>query len=425
MCQLPEIGLWTTLNEYFTSSEQVYADVFARSRKEGYGIAAGKLQAALLASRAIVAVSNRLILAAVRYERSDDLLWVHLAEIYSYAEKYDFLGELVCLYPGLPGNTSVKKEFAGLMAWYSLGVGSLSPLHLHIAERLISQVNKILEAGVQADAEYQWAFNLMHPAPPLREAGESTIHPGVRFFGMSGLKNELNELLRALNTGVETQTINLSGHVYDADLVVDVAHKLIARCTSPQPTRRDMRRKLKLNLHVASGFHNWLENNDAASGRSNVDHAIWEVEDISATGFLIVGSPTLLDSIKIGGLIGCKPENTEHWGVAIVRRLSRDAQNNLQVGVETLSNRVIGISLKVADSSSAEETDHFVLYLNKPDDDKGESWLLMKPGIFLPSRSFNMQQEGKTYLLLSLGLIESGEDYDLARYRKMEQEISE
>jgi hypothetical protein len=49
----------------------------------------------------------------------------------------------------------------------------------------------------------------------------------------------------------------------------------------------------------------------------------------------------------------------------------------------------------------------------------------MRPGIFLPSRSFKMTLEGKNYLLLSLGLVESGDDYDLARYRKMEQDTSE
>jgi hypothetical protein len=111
--------------------------------------------------------------------------------------------------------------------------------------------------------------------------------------------------------------------------------------------------------------------------------------------------------------------------VGIVRRLSRDAQNNLQVGVETLSNQVLGVSLKVADRSGAGELPHKALYLNKPNDNSGEAWLLMTPGAYLPSRSFNLKLAGKNYLLLTLGLIESGDDYDLARYRKMEQDTSE
>jgi hypothetical protein len=49
----------------------------------------------------------------------------------------------------------------------------------------------------------------------------------------------------------------------------------------------------------------------------------------------------------------------------------------------------------------------------------------MSPGTYLPSRSFNMNMSGKNYLLLTLGLVESGDDYDLARYRKMEQDTSE
>jgi hypothetical protein len=48
----------------------------------------------------------------------------------------------------------------------------------------------------------------------------------------------------------------------------------------------------------------------------------------------------------------------------------------------------------------------------------------MKMGGFTSNRSFNMRLGDKTYLLLPLGLVESGEDYDLARYRKMEQDTS-
>jgi hypothetical protein len=193
----------------------------------------------------------------------------------------------------------------------------------------------------------------------------------------------------------------------------------------PPPTRKNARRKLKVNLHVSNGFKNLFENSEVGLGFSEAACETWEVEDVSSTGFRSVVSPALLDSVKIGSLIGSKPENVTNWGVGIVRRLSRDAQNNLQVGVEILSNQVIGVLLRVADRSGAGEPPHTALYLNRPNDNIGEAWLLMSPGAYLPSRSFNLQLSGKSYLLLTLGLVESGDDYDLARYRKMEQDTSE
>jgi len=420
-----EKRLWSALSVFFMFSEQIYANIFALWRKNDRSRDVEKLQLVLFACRAIFAASNLLKLAAVRYEQINPEIWGHLAEIYSCAEKHGFMDELVSLYPGSGINTSVRREFAGLMVWYSLGAGSLAPLQIHIAERLISHVNKYLEVDTQAGEGSLWAFNLAQPNAPVRVSGEGTIHPGLRFFGAGGLGNGLNDLVRTLKKGVVPQEVNMFGAVYESELLDEVAQQLISRCVVPPLTRRNVRHKLSVNLHVSNGFQNLIENTDFGLNFGSSENLVWEVEDVSATGFRSIVSPSQLDSLKIGTLIGSKPENMANWGVGIVRRISRDAQNNLQVGVEILSNQVIGVSLYVADNSREGETDHLALFLNNPNDNSGEACLLMKPGTFLPSRSFRMEVNGKTYLLLSLGLIESGDDYDLARYRKIEQDTSE
>lgn len=417
--------IWAVLNKFFKFSEQNYANIFAQCRKSVRAGDVGKLQLVLLASRAIVAVLNRMKLAAVRYEQIEPVLWVNLAAIYVFAEKNGFLDEIVTLYPGSGINTSARREFASAIVWYSVGTGSFAPLQIHIAERLIAHENKYLEVGLQAGEGSLWAINLAQPGTPFRASGEGTIHPSMRFFGVGGLKNGLNDLIRTLKKGVVPQELNLFGSVYDAEILDEVAHQLISRSASPPVTRKNARRKLSVNLQVSNGFQNLIDNADINLHLDNKGNTIWEVEDVSATGFCSAVASSQLEAVKIGTLIGSKPENLGHWGVGIVRRLSRDAQNNLLVGVEILTNQVIGVFLSVADSLRTQETDHLSLYLSKPNDNSGEAWLLMRPGIFLPSRSFKMTLEGKSYLLLSLGLVESGDDYDLARYRKMEQESSE
>ena len=421
-----ENRLWGALNEFFNFNEQLYAKVFEQCSKVDRAGDTDKLHLVLMATRAIEAISNRLKLAAVRYENIDPELWSHLAGIYSYSEKHHFLDDLVAVYPVSGINTSVRREFAGVIVWYSIGAGTLLPLHIHIAERLISHINNYLEVATKIGEGSLLEFNLLQPTSPHRTNGEGTIHQGVRFFETEGLEKGLNELIKTLAKGVVPQELNFYGSVYDAALVCDVARQLITRCVLPAPTRRNARRKLKVNLHVSNGFQNLVENTDASSEWSfgDADNEIWEVEDVSATGFRSIVSPSLLDSVRIGTLIGSKPENIGNWGVGIVRRLSRDAQNNLQVGVEILSNQVMGVSLNVADLSRVDDYTHPALYLNKLNDSSGEASLLMQPGTFLPSRSFNVKMAGKTYLLLSLGLVESGDDYDLARYRKMEQDTS-
>lgn len=418
-----ENRVWTALNDFFALSEQAHATILALYGKGERGAAAIKPQLALLAARGIVAATGRLKLAAARYALVDPVLWAHLAEMYACAEAGNFLEEVVPLYPGAGINTSVKREFVGVMVWFSVGTGSLSPLHIHIAERLVAHLNKYLTVERQAIAGSQWAINLLQPTPPMRVTTETTIHPGLRFLGIGGVEVVLNNLVKSLEKGILPEDVNLGGAVYEVELVRDVARLLVVRCILPPPTRRNTRRKLKVNLHVANGFFKLVENTDIGLNFSNETNEVWEVEDISATGFRSVTTPSALDNIKIGSLIGSKPENLGSWGVGIVRRLSRDAENRLHVGVEILANQVIGVSLGAREYAGGGE-DALALYLNKPNDNSGEAWLLMKPGTFLSNRSFNMKVGDKAYLLLPLGMVESGEDYDLARYRKMEQDTS-
>ena len=46
----------------------------------------------------------------------------------------------------------------------------------------------------------------------------------------------------------------------------------------------------------------------------------------------------------------------------------------------------------------------------------------MKADTFSPHRSLQTQLEGRNYLLIPIGLQEKGNDYDLARFRLIEQE---
>lgn len=418
-----ENRLWLALHEYFAQSELAYAEVCGRCSKSPRYAAAIKPQMALLAARAIAAASHRLQFAAVRYAPVEPSLWARLAGVYACAETQNLQDESLALYPGGMAGTTVRCEFAALMVWFAVSAGSLRPLHIHIVERLVAHLNRYLTVGMPG-AEGHWAINLAQPTPPMRVNTETTIHSAMRFIGIGESERALEDLLKTLEKGFVPQNINMGGAEYPAELVKDVAAQLLVRCHLPLPTRRSPRRKLKVNLHVANGFSQLLENTDTGLNFSGDGHAIWEVEDVSASGFRSVVAPDSLANIKIGSLVGSKPENVAGWGVGIVRRLSRDEQNNLHVGVEVLSNRVCGVELGVRDHGG-EDGDNLALYLDRPNDNSGEAWLLMNPGGFLNTRSFNMRMAEKNYLLLPLGMVECGEDYDLARYRKMEQEAGE
>ena len=419
-----ENRLWTVLNGFYMQSELVYYDVLVRFRNGGRGASGVKPDLALLGARGIAALTGRLKMAAARYALVEPVLWKHLAEFYGHAETNSYQDDAVALYPGIPGNTSPRQEFAALLVWYGVSSGVQNPLQEHISERLISYASKGLQVDGQYNANALFVFDLAQPTPPMRVASDATLHPALRFFSVVEELKQLVSLGKTLEKGIVPDDVNLCGAKYDVELVRDILRKLVDNLTQPLPTRRNPRRKINVNLKVANGFFKMLEQADVGLNFFNPDTAeIWDVEDISATGFRSVIPAAQVDGIKIGSLIGSKPENVPNWGAGIVRRLSRDEKNNMHIGVEVLSTQIVGISL--TDRMEADDADiQIALYLNRPADASGEAWLLMRPDTFSPNRSLNMELGGKGYLLLPLALVEGGDDYDLARYRRMEQETS-
>lgn len=412
-----ENRLWTVLDNYYTHSEQAYRDVLTRFRDGKRGASAVKSDLASVGARGIAALSGRLKLSVARYALVEPGVWHHLAEYYHHADTQGYRNDTVMLFT----ETSVAQEFASLMVWYGISAGVLTPLHEHITERLVAYVGKGLKVEDQCTADALFVFDLSQPTPPMRVSSDSTVHPALRFVSVVEALKKMNSLLATLEKGIVPEDVNFCGANYEPELVRECLRRLIGNLTQPLPTRRNPRRKISVNLKVANGFFKMLEQTDMGLNFSQNGADTWEVEDISVTGFRSVLPPNRADGIKIGSLVGTKPENVPHWGAGIVRRLSRDEKNNLHVGVEVLSTQIVGISLSDR-SRTAEEEMQVALYLNRPADTTGEAWLLMRPGTFSQSRSLKMEMGEKEFLLLPLAQVESGDDYDLARYRRMEQD---
>lgn len=423
LSKFQENRLWTVLDNFYTQSELAHHDVLTRYLNGGRGASGIKSDLALLAVRGIAALSGRLKLAAARYAMVESVTWKRLADFYGHAEKLGYQNNAVASYAGASATTSVGEEFAALLVWYGVSTGVLNPLHGYITGCLISFAGKGLRLDAQYNANGLFVFDLSHPAPPMRMAVDATVHPALRFISAVDALKQLNGLLKTLEKGIVPDDVNFNGANYDVELVREILLRLIDNLTQPHATRRNPRRKINVNLKVANGFFKMLEQTEVGLNFNHDAGEAWEVEDISATGFRSVVPAARAGGIKIGSLIGSKPENVRNWGAGIVRRLSRDDKNNLHIGVEVMSTHIVGVSV-VGRFHTADEEAQMALYLNRPNDTSGEAWLLMKPDTFAPNRSLSMYMDDKDYLLLPLALVESGDDYELARYRQMEQDTS-
>jgi len=301
---------------------------------------------------------------------------------------------------------------------------------MHLAERLTSHFRRYFSVDARITQDSLIYFDLAHPGPPMRVMADTKPLPGLRFLGAGEVRPHLEALLKLLEKNIVPQDVNLGG-VYEADRVKVAARHLFGYWGVTSPMRHHARHQVKVSMGVAIGFNRIVKQGAIEPGFddqivSTSDGEViqtWEVNDISVTGFRCVLPAKSAEGVKIGSLVGIKPENVERRGVGIVRRLRRDAQNNLHVGVEILSRHIDNILLRAHGGSRVKGVE-IALWLGKPGDDVGEVFLLMGAHDFSMSRSLHTQFEGKCYLLIPLALQERGEDYDLARYRKVEEDAT-
>lgn len=421
--EFQEKRLWGAMNAYSNFCDLGYLDLTIGMQQGEKGSAGMKPVVSLICARGIYAAFARLESAAVRYEQINPQLWMHLGQFYAYAEAEKCLDEQVTLYAGLGVSTSVRQIFASALVWYTAGVGTLRPLDLHIAKRLSLYLSKSLTVSEQCKEDSLFAFDLAHPSAPFRVKESGTMYPSsYRFMSIGATSAQLDNILKTLAKKLVPEELNL-GVAYGAEEVLEVVNRLAAYSQARQPVRRPMRRRIQMKLSVLNGFFNLVDEAAVDLNLNEPASENWEVEDISANGLRCVLPEGRKSHVKIGMLIGLQPEKAMHWGVGIVRRLTRDEQNNLHIGINILSNKVFGVVLHGHDGISS-DADYTALLLDGLDEASSESRMLIKSEIFSINRSPTMSLGEQSYLLMPLEIEEKGLDFDLVRYRKMLQDDS-
>jgi hypothetical protein len=415
-----ENRMWEAMHAYVTVCELGYLHLLRAVRAGEKGGSALKAHMPLIIARGIYALFSRLECVKVKYAQIDPQCWIHLADFYDYAEGMQCQDEILPVYAGgANANISIRRLFASVLAWYSMAVGAFKPLDLHIAKCLITHISKSFTVNEQVKTGSNFMFDLANPVSPLRVIVDGAQYPlSMRFVNIGATSAQIENLLKTLGKNLIPDELNLQV-AYSAELVAEILRRLAVYFQQELPVRRHPRKKIKMGVNAAYGFLNVLEQAEEGLNVRGATSKICAVEDISVNGIRFVLNASQLNSLKIGTLIGLQPESSKHWGAGIVRRLRRDAHDNLHVGVRVLSNKAEVVLLY---GCKAGNTASLALMLNSAEAQSGESVILVPPDTYSPTTSPTLSMGEQSYLLLPLALVEKGEDYDLVRYRKMEQD---
>jgi hypothetical protein len=144
----------------------------------------------------------------------------------------------------------------------------------------------------------------------------------------------------------------------------------------------------------------------------------WIASDESPVGYGSTIRHLHGDWVKLGALVGVKPEQASSWGIGVVRRIIRESETEHHVGVQVLSHAVLPVVLTpVAPLAPAQASrPQRALLLSAVPDENGEIDLALDVGVFSGNGRFATEIGAKPCLLVASQLVEAGDDFDIARF---------
>ena len=373
-----------------------------------------------LSARLIAALGCVLKWEQFHYGPMPPELWRPLGRALLAAEEGNVADKPVSLL-GRSGMTSPIMEYQRVMVFQAASLGSLVPLEIEIAERLIAHFLNgfVFTSTALADSVY-WS-DLALAQPPLRLARmPASATPTQRFIKPAAAYRDMQALLDGLERGGDVPAdIDLGGQ-YPAKLVARVLKHLASYLAPIPPQRKHERHRVMHRMSVLPGLVNsFVVFSGEFGGRpAGLPIESWVVENVSRGGFGAVLGNVPGEWLKVGALIAMQPEGGDNWLVGIIRRYHRVSDHEARVGIEALSRQAEAQEVRARSASSygaAATTPVLVLRDGNP---PGELRIILPYGSFSLRESLEYASAGQRYLLEPLALVEQTSDYELARYRQ-------
>jgi hypothetical protein len=337
LTRVQEQRLWQANRDYWIALIGALADCLRRYDANEKGAEAMKPALGLLYARLLHAGRQQLKWDQFHYGPIDPGLWQLLGRAYLAAAGTRLAANAVALYQG-GGNTTAESEYLKSLVFHASSMDNLLPVEIEIAEHLIAHFlpHFAFTAEVRPDNVY-WV-DAAKSAPPARLARPPEMAPTLRFFNSGPAVEAVEEVrLRIGREGSVPADVNLGGQ-YPVQTVLPVLDHL-AMCWAPKPPMRShTRHRVKSRLTVVHGvteLHHQLQ----GFGEFGESES-WVVDDVSIGGMgakVPLGAAQGSDWVRIGSVVGMKPEGVDNWLVGIVRRFGRDSESVGSVGIETVS----------------------------------------------------------------------------------------
>jgi len=396
--------LWTQIHGYWRQAGLAWArsvDAFLQAA-DARGLATA-------AVRALRALAQQIKWQHLRYGPIDPQVWGVINNVFAAAEARDV--------------ADARTEFLKVAMFSASSPDGLLPAEIELAEKLVSELagSFVIANAPLSDAKGELLYwtDLAQPMAPVRMARPPKPAPTLRHFGPGAGIARVQAIVKRLEaTGQVPSDLNLPGA--DPEAVLEVLRHVALYWAPEPPARQHPRHSVKSRLAIAHGFDGVVEALGGTGGSLDFDAKgaeSWIVDNVSAGGIGAVVPQIKGDWLRVGTLLAMQPDGGANWVVGMVRRVSRTSTQEARVGIQTLSR-----APAVARFSLRGAGEHVGVLLPSPVLGSGETSIALRAGIYAQGQNLETELQGKQHVFLPQGSPESGEDYELVRFRGMVRE---
>ncbi|MEK6664255.1 MAG: hypothetical protein AABY73_10370 [Pseudomonadota bacterium] len=467
MSRMMESRLWNTVLVYYQEILRAYHGHLMEYIGNPTGSRIGP-SIPLLTARAVNYFALDAKWSYYRYTQANPKLWKRLHNLYHFAEYEEFERQPLKLYAeGL--ETSVADLYLQALMLETLNTGSLAPRQLSLIERWLPMLIK----DIHIDREFkptQHTFYLdLNENRGAHRVRRVVPQENLRYWDTYGLKEKLDHLRDQLTAGALPVRLGLT-----EDCKLPTCLELLERIAyfwSPTGVKRVQRAFERKNamqsIEVVRGLNDISLNVRADNARvvssvntsgtgdisyaemldvrlygfvtqrtqssqgkdEKIEHVIaherWVMENESEGGYGANINDQADDWVRLGKLVGLKPEKKGHWNVGVIRRMRRISPHQQYVGIEVIAERPTALLLRADKSEnrplSIEGIDAvgFVmpiptLYLKAAQADQPGNQvdsLILQSAEYAKGRELWFNAKGFTYHIRLKQAVERGDDW--------------
>jgi hypothetical protein len=422
----------------------------------------------LLLARAIFAAVTHKKLLRMRYRFVEPVIWAEMYWLYAYGEVHNLSRSMLKIYPKREPETSAHREFVVGLVFEIAPLGNIDPHQMESLDQIIRKYDPFFAFREKRDSETLFYVDLARNQWPDRLLEGLGHKPTMRYFGVGVALSHVIRLLKEVLRAREVPAWLVLPGEQKIDNCVVLLRKLIVHWSKEPPKRQHPRARQEATINVLHGFSqirrmiagvSYLKSGktvgyvsyqelfemhrygfvnekrappkpEAAKDPREMLKKIelagdkelmqkWTINDTSESG---IGALAVQHAewLRIGALVGFRYEDKMDWSVSVVRRLSRNEQNQALIGLQLFKGEpdvARAGSLDKREQSAWDMVPEAGIYgWQDAMVMQGTSTMLLGPGSYFDGRRFKITISSVKIFVKLTELIESGPDFELVRY---------